>query len=882
MSEHVTPSMRQYFDIKQAHPECLLFFQMGDFYELFFEDAVQAAAALDIALTKRGKHRGEDIPMCGVPAHAATNYLLTLIRKGFRVAVCDQVEDPAEAKKRGSKAVVRREVTRVVTPGTLTEETLLDARRHNFLAAWAEIRGEGALAWADVSTGDLGVARVERAGLGPMLARIAPREVLIRDEAVEDPVLAAQIEEAGAVATPLGASSFDSASAEQRLRALFRVSSLDAYGAFGRAELAALGALADYLEITQKGRLPMLKPPVREASGGIMRIDAATRRNLEMTQALSGGRDGSLLAAVDRTLTGAGARMLETRLAAPLTDIAAIAARLEMVEHLIEDRELGAQLRERLKAVPEIERALSRLVLDRGGPRDLAAIRAGLSGAAQIAGLLGENAGLPVLLDEAAARLGGHEALIGLLEAALVAEPPMLARDGGFVATGHDAGLDEARTLRDEGRGVIAGMQADYAARTGIAGLKIKHNNVLGYFIEVTALHADKLHEAEAFIHRQTMANAVRFTTVDLGELETRIVNAGARALEIEKRVFAELRAAVLSAQAAIAGAARALAEIDVAAASAALAVDARWSRPVLEAGRAFAIQGGRHPVVEQALSRTGDSFVANDCDLSAEAAGPAPLWLLTGPNMAGKSTFLRQNALIAILAQAGLFVPASEARIGVVDQVFSRVGAADDLARGRSTFMVEMVETAAILNQAGPQSLVILDEIGRGTATWDGLSIAWATLEHLHAVNQCRGLFATHYHELAGLTEQLDQLHPATVAVREWEGEVIFLHEVRPGAADRSYGVQVARLAGLPLPVVERARDVLERLEEGAREGSGAAAALAQDLPLFSVHVPQPMSRGVDASEVEARLREVQPDTLSPREALDLVYELRALLGDR
>ena len=881
----VTPSMAQYFEIKQTHPDCLLFFQMGDFYELFFEDAVHAAAALDIALTKRGKHLGEDIAMCGVPLHAATNYLLTLIRKGFRVAVCDQVEDPAEAKKRGSKAVVRRDVTRVVTPGTLTEETLLDARRHNYLAAWAEIRGDGALAWADVSTGDLAVAPLARTGLGPMLARVAPREVLILDKVDElaDP-LGDQIEEAGAVATPLSAASFDSASAEARLCKLFRVQSLDGFGAFARAELSALGALADYLELTQKGRLPMLKPPVRESAGGVMRIDAATRRNLELTRAMAGGRDGSLISAVDRTLTGAGARLLETRLSAPLTDTGAISARHDMVQHLVEDRELRDQIRADLKAVPEIERALSRLVLDRGGPRDLAAVRSGLAGAAGLAQVLSEIAGLPDLLSEAAHDLSGHDDLVDLLDTALVAEPPLLARDGGFIANGYDADLDEARTLRDEGRSVIAGMQADYAQTADIQALKIKHNNVLGYFIEVTALHAQKMMSAplnETFIHRQTLANAVRFTTVALSELETKIVNAGARALEIEKRIFGELRAAILERQAQVSQTARALAAIDVSAANAELAVEDRWVRPWVDPSRAFQITGGRHPVVEQALKRQGQSFVANDCDLSSEQAGAAPIWLLTGPNMAGKSTFLRQNALIAILAQAGFFVPAETAHIGIVDQLFSRVGAADDLARGRSTFMVEMVETAAILNQAGRGALVILDEIGRGTATWDGLSIAWATLEHLHQANQCRGLFATHYHELTGLCEQLEQLRPATVAVREWDGEVIFLHEVRPGAADRSYGVQVARLAGLPQAVVDRARDVLERLEAGAREGSGATAALAQDLPLFSAHVPQQMSAASKPSQADDRLRQVRPDELTPRQALDLVYELVSLLPD-
>jgi len=877
----VTPMMAQYLKIKAAHTDALLFYRMGDFYELFFDDAVAAAAALDIALTRRGKHLGEDIQMCGVPVHAAESYLLTLIRKGFRVAVCEQMEDPAEAKKRGYKAVVKREVVRLVTPGTLTEDTLLDARRHNFLAAWADIRGQGALAWVDVSTGDLGVALTDRAALGPGLARLSPREVLVLEGAFEDRGLMVQIEEAGAVATPLGAASFDSAAAEARLKVLFRVAALDSFGAFERPELAALGALADYIELTQKGRLPLLRPPRRETPGGVMRIDAATRRNLELTRSLSGSREGSLLNAIDQTLTGAGARLMETRLAAPLTGVAEIGARLDAVTRLAEDRHLCDALRDRLRLVPEIERALTRLALDRGGPRDLGALRAGLAQAGELAAALEAASDLPPVIAEAADRLKGHDDLVALLEAALVAEPPLLARDGGFVAAGHDADLDEARKLRDEGRGVIAGMQAGYVAETGIDSLKIRHNNVLGYFIETTARHAERMLApplSQTFIHRQTLAGAVRFTTVPLSELESRIVNAEARALEIEKRIFDALRAAVLDRQAEIAETARALAALDVAAAHAVLAVEADWTRPAVETGRAFAVTGGRHPVVEQALRRQGESFVANGCDLSAGAGGPAPIWLVTGPNMAGKSTFLRQNALIAILAQTGAYVPAESARIGVVDQLFSRVGAADDLARGRSTFMVEMVETAAILNQAGQSALVILDEIGRGTATYDGLSIAWASLEHLHEVNRCRGLFATHYHELTALAEKLDHLHPAAVAVREWEGEVIFLHEVRPGAADRSYGVQVARLAGLPDSVIARAREVLEKLEAGEREGG--TAGLADALPLFQARIapPPPPAR---KSAVEARLKQVIPDHLSPREALDLLYELRGMVQD-
>jgi DNA mismatch repair protein MutS len=876
-----TPMMAQYLEIKARHPDALLFYRMGDFYEMFFRDAELAAAALDIALTKRGLHQGADIPMCGVPVVSAEGYLLTLIRKGFRVAVCEQLEDPAEAKKRGHKAVVKRDVVRLVTPGTLTEDALLDPRAANHLAAWAEIRGEGALAWIDLSTGDCRAAPVARPALGPLLARIGPREALIPEAAWGDEGLRGLLDDLGATVTPLGPASFDSASAEARLKRLYGVATLEAFGGFGRPEIAALGAIADYVEITQKGAAALIRPPVRETAGEAMRIDAATRRNLELTRSLSGGREGSLLAAVDRTATAAGARLLERRLSAPLTDAAAIARRLDAVGFFVGDGAAREAARAALRRTPEIERALARLALDRGGPRDLAAIRDGLAQGATLAGGLG--AAPPDDLADAAARLGGFEALAGRLAGALVAAPPPTVADGGFVAAGVDADLDEARRLRDEGRGVIGAMQADYARAAGAPSLKIRHNAVLGYFVETSAVHAERMLApplSASFIHRQTLANAVRFTTPALADLESRILSAADRALAIERRIFGELRAAVLAEAARVAEAARALAEIDVAAALAELAAAEGWTRPAVEPGLAFAVTGGRHPVVEQALRRRGEGpFVANDCDLSGGPEG-ARIRLLTGPNMAGKSTWLRQNALIAVLAQAGAYAPAASARIGVVDQLFSRVGAADDLARGRSTFMVEMVETAAILNQAGPGALVILDEIGRGTATWDGLSIAWATLEHLHDVNRCRALFATHYHELTALAERLPALRNATMAVREWEGDVIFLHEVRAGAADRSYGVHVARLAGLPAAVVARARAVLEALEAGEREGGARPTALIDDLPLFSAARAAPAPAAPKASAVEERLRGVHPDALSPREALDLVYALRALLS--
>ena len=872
----VTPMMAQYLQIKAQNPGALLFYRMGDFYEMFFDDAVAAAEALDIALTKRGFHLGEPIAMCGVPIHAAEGYLLTLIRKGFRVAIAEQLEDPAEAKKRGSKSVVRRDVVRLVTPGTLTEDALLEARRHNFLAAFAEVRDEAALAWADISTGELRVMPCPPARLGPELARLAPREVLVSEAREAD--FAGIVTDSGAAMTGLSRGSFDSTSAEKRLCALFGVGTLDSFGSFDRAELAAMGALVDYLDLTQRGKLPLLRPPVREAAGGTMQIDAATRRNLELTQALSGGRDGSLLAAIDRTVTAAGARLLERRISSPSRDLPTIHSRHAAVRFLLEQSRFREDLRADLRRVPDMDRALSRLALDRGGPRDLTAIRAGLTQAGAIAAKLGE---VPPLLADAARALTGHDALADLLDQALVAEPPLLARDGGFIAAGYDGELDEVRRLRDEGRAVIAGMQADFITETGIQSLKIKHNNVLGYFIETTATHAEKMLSpplSERFIHRQTTAGQVRFTTVELSEMETRILNAGNHALELEKKHFAILRQAILDCSGEIGGAARTLAELDLTAAFADLAAEGDWTEPQVDDSRAFAIKGGRHPVVERALRKQGAGpFVANDCALTT---GDTPaIWLLTGPNMAGKSTFLRQNALIALLAQAGSFVPATHAHIGLVSQLFSRVGAADDLARGRSTFMVEMVETAAILNQADDRALVILDEIGRGTATYDGLSIAWATLEHLHGANRCRALFATHYHEMTALAGKLPGVENATVRVKEWEGEVIFLHEVQKGAADRSYGVQVARLAGLPQSVVDRAKVVLEALESGERQGGARPKALIDDLPLFSFAAPPPAPKFVaKESEVEKRLTQIHPDELTPMEALKLVYELKAI----
>jgi DNA mismatch repair protein MutS len=887
----VTPMMEQFIEIKGANPDCLLFYRMGDFYEMFFDDAEIASRALGIVLTKRGKHQNRDIPMCGVPIERADEYLHRLIALGHRVAVCEQLEDPAEAKKRGSKSVVRRNVVRLVTPGTLTEDSLLDARRNNYLLALARSRGSAgedrfALAWIDISTGEFNLAECDRAALAAEIARLEPGEIIVSDAVYADADLAPYLRSLPAV-TPLTRDVFDGANAERRFAAFFGVATAEAFGAFSRLELTAIAAIVTYVERTQLGKRPPLSPPVRERAGATLAIDQATRNNLELMHTLSGARRGSLLAVIDRTVTAPGSRLLAQRLNAPLTDTAEIRHRFDAVALFAGDAALRAELRAKLRAVPDLLRALTRIVIGRGSPRDLAAIRDGIFAAADFAARLSALETLPRDIAEAAAALRRPDtALATELAGALADELPAFRRDGGFVRPGYGSALDEARALRDESRRVIAALQVRYAETTGIRSLKIRHNNVLGYFVDVTAQHGEKLMSAPlnaSFIHRQTTAGQVRFTTTELGALEAKIANAAERAFALELEIFDSLAANVAAASASIKAAAQALAILDVATALAALAVERDYVRPEIDDSLAFAISGGRHAVVEQTLGPDRGAFVANDCDLSppGEDKGEASagrIWLVTGPNMAGKSTFLRQNALIAILAQMGSFVPALAAHIGVVDRLFSRVGAADDLARGRSTFMVEMVETAAILNQAGERALVILDEIGRGTATFDGLSIAWATIEHLHDSNRCRALFATHFHEMTALAAKLDRLHNATMRVKEWHGDVVFLHEVVPGAADRSYGIQVAKLAGLPASVIERAKLVLTQLEAQDRANPGQR--LIDDLPLFAAAgSPAAPADAALASLVEA-LAALHPDEMSPRDAIEALYALKAQLA--
>lgn len=881
-SGRATPVMAQFLVLKQANPGSLLFFRMGDFYELFFGDAEVAANALGITLTKRGKHMGQDIPMCGVPVHAADAYLQKLIRMGHRVAVCEQLEDPAEARKRGSKAVVKRDVVRLVTPGTLTEDNLLDSRSHNFLASVARNKSTGdlAIAWADISSGLLAVMQTASSRLASDLARLEAREIIASDALLADPEFTILLERTGAPLTPLPSVRFDSLAAERRLKEQFDVKALEGFGSFSRAEVSALGGLLEYIVITQAGKVPHLRPPRREVASSLLLIDPATRANLELTRTLGGERRGSLLSIIDLAVTAAGSRCIASRLSHPLCDPYAIANRLDEVAHFVTDAPLREDVRKLLASMPDLERALGRIAIGRGGPRDLAGIRDGLMISGHLAHRLGASAnigGLPENLDKVFETLSWSDLdLARELDDALDIDLPVFARDGGFVKQGYSSDLDENRSLRDETRHVIAGLQSQYSEISGVKSLKVKHNNVLGYFIEVPASAAAALQapdKASIFIHRQTVASAMRFVTTELASLDQRIAAAAEKALALELEIFQALCARISGRRDLLSKIADAAAQLDAASALAEVAERRRYVRPKVDGGTRFTVRGGRHPVVEAALQeQASSSFVANDCEISGD---DKRLCLLTGPNMAGKSTYLRQNALIVILAQMGCFVPAAEAHFGAVDRLFSRVGAADDLARGRSTFMVEMVETAAILNQATERSFVILDEIGRGTATYDGLSIAWATLEHLHSVNKCRALFATHYHELTQLAVKLPHLANATMKVKEWQDQIIFLHEVVAGVADRSYGIHVAQIAGLPPAVISRAQKVLERLE---REGSKApAAGLVEDLPLFAA---APMPAAPKESAVEKKLAHVVVDELSPRDALSLVYELKSLLG--
>ncbi|MGH1455573.1 MAG: DNA mismatch repair protein MutS [Alphaproteobacteria bacterium] len=884
-----TPMMAQYHALKDEHPGCILFYRMGDFYELFYDDAIKASEILDITLTRRGKSNGDDIAMCGVPFHSYEPYLAKLIRAGLKVAICEQTETPDQAKARAkkdgkspSKALVNREAVRIVTQGTLTEDHLLDARKNNYICSISLIGNDYGVAWLDLSTGSFTVQSCTKKTLRTTIERIEPSEIIHSDliSNTHSDIFSALHNKP----SPQPSGFFDSHSAQKHLEKTFKIQSLDGLGDLSRAEISACGALVDYVVRTQKGKTPYIEKPRKQYCGSVMDIDAATRKNLELTRTLAGERKGSLLDAIDCTVTGAGARLLQSWISAPLADVAPINARLDRVECLFTDIELQSILRDFMRGVPDIERSLSRITVGRSGPKDLAVIRDGLIQSEVIRAELQNNtAAKPVFSKEldSLAQSPDNAALQDRLKKALEDVPPALARDGGFVREGYSDKLDDLRKLRNDSRTHIAALQSKYQKQSSVDTLKIKYNNVLGYFIEVPAKKADALmvkandsneqQRSNQFVHRQTLANSVRFTTPELAEMERDILSAAEKIVAIENQIFNELVTQISALSQTIGKVAQALACIDVAAALAYLAKDFGYVRPQIDSSMTFDIIDGRHPVVERFLQKNSESFVPNDCNLNSNQK----LWLITGPNMAGKSTFLRQNALIAILAQCGSFVPVKSAHIGVVDKCFSRVGASDDLARGQSTFMVEMVETASILNQSTERSLVILDEIGRGTATYDGLSIAWACVEYLHNVNRCRSLFATHYHELTALDETLDTLDCYTVQVKEWKDDIIFMHKVVQGIANRSYGIHVAQLAGIPTEVINRAEHILEMLQSDAASNISSKS-VVNELPLFNVENKKNLKQGV--SKLEKALYEISPDTLSPRDALDLIYKLKEL----
>ena len=893
LSNNVTPMMAQYLEIKKAHQDYLLFYRMGDFYELFFEDAIIASKALDIALTKRGKHENADVPMCGVPFHAYESYLAKLIRQGYKVAICEQMEDPQEARKRGSKSVVKRDVIRLVTAGTLTEDHLLDSKKNNFLLGISKVSDILGIAWIDVSTGDFYTQDVslrdknEAVVLSTILARLNPVEILISDSFLQNPKIFEILKEYREQLSVLPQARFNYENAKKRLQEVYEVHSLEVFGAFSKPEVIASGLLLDYIESTQKGKIPRIEKPIKLHENKVIEIDGATRRSLELTESLTGDKSACLFGVLDRTITGAGGRMLHNRIANPLLDIEEINNRLDVIEFFRENNSVRNDFREILRSCPDVERAVTRLSLGRGGPRDLANIGQGLNLIPQIKNLLADFSqkpdgqmikDMPPAVKDILERLGYHNDLVNKILSALDEDLPLLSRDGGFIKEGYYPPLDEIRHIKNDSHKMLMDMQARYIKDTGILQLKIKYNNVIGYFVETPSKFASKMLENKFFIHRQSVLNATRFTTVELTELENKIRGAEDKALAMELELFAQMVEDVIRLSDDISHTAKALAELDVAAALADLSLEENYTRPVVDESLVFDVKEGRHPVVEAAINKEHNgAFVGNDCVLSEENG---KIWLLTGPNMAGKSTFLRQNAIIAIMAQMGCFVPAKEAHIGVVDKIFSRVGASDDLAKGRSTFMVEMVETASILNQADERSFVILDEIGRGTATYDGLSIAWAVVEHLHDVNKCRALFATHYHELTLLNSKLKNMSLHCMKIKEFNGEVIFLHEVIDGAADRSYGIHVAKLAGLPKLVVKRAEQVLDSLEHSDK--STYITKMIDDLPLFAV-VQKKMEEKEEREEempLVKAIKELNPDDYSPKEALAKLYALKELLG--
>ncbi|WP_353275293.1 DNA mismatch repair protein MutS [Wolbachia endosymbiont (group A) of Pipizella viduata] len=831
--EKNTPVMEQYLNLKAQYKDHLLFYRLGDFYELFFDDAIKAAKLLNIVLTKRGNSNGQEIPMCGVPAHSSESYLHKLIDLGFKVAICDQLETANEAKKRGYKSIVKRDVVRVVTPGTIIEDSLLEDKSNNYLASIVEQNDEYAISWLELSTGKFFHTLTNLKALDSDLLRISPRELLISEKFTEDEKIRSILKNYKISITQHAQSFFEYSKSHRTLCEFYKIRELGSIGNFSKVEIMACGALLEYVRVTQRGSIPRLEFPKTYKQQNFMLIDASARRNLELFSTQFGEKKGSLISVIDHTVTASGGRLLKQMLASPLACSKAINLRLSTAQFFVNNHEPRRKIREILSNIPDIERSLSRLILGRGSPKDMNLLKIGLGKTLELSEFLckiesGENGSLPqqyviqvadtgiqmqipasragmtVKSDESELStihksLGNHKDLFELLNSAILDNNLSSVKEGGFINPKYNSELSELSYILNNSNKLVTKLRESYRDLTGIAALKILHNNILGYYVEVSANHKIT---SDIFIHRQSLANSMRYTTNELKELENKILTARDAAIGLEVKIFSELCSEVAKESEKIALAANALAKLDIRATFAELAVQNNYVKPIIDDSKEFNIRNGRHPVVE-----VNDKFIANSINL-------AGIHLITGPNMAGKSTFLRQNALIAVLAHMGSFVPAESAHIGVIDKIFSRVGATDNITAGYSTFMVEMIETATIVNQATDRSLVILDEIGRGTGVYDGLSIAQAVIEHIHNVNKCRAIFATHYHELTKVSKYLKNVKCFCVKIREWNGEVIFLHEVIEGIADESYGIHVAKLAGFPDSVLNRASEVFEELK--------------------------------------------------------------------
>ena len=859
-SNGLTPMMKQYLEIKEEYFEEILFYRMGDFYEMFFNDAKVASSVLDITLTKRGQWNNNDIPMCGIPFHSSESYLSKLISNGYRVAVCEQINEIENDVKK-NKGPMKRKVVRVITPGTVLEESFFDDNPNNFLCSWNEVNGSHSISWVDLSTGIFCVQKIDinqSNAFETALERLSPRELIMPLKMKEQKPHYFR----GCV-TFQADSLFQSDVCEERLKKFYKTKSLEAFGEFSRSCISTAGAILGYVNLTQKGKLPLLKKIKQWKNIDVMEIDIFSRKSLELLKTQSGEKNGSFFSAINQTLTSGGARLLLERLNGPSLDKLEINKRLDTVSNFVSENLLRKKVRDVLKLIPDIERSLTRLQFDRGGPRDLISIKTGCEKAYEISKLISDHDfTFPEKeLNEISSNLTIDTSFIKELDLAISESPPLFARDGNFIKKGFSNELDEIKLIRDNSREKILSLQVKYINQTGVQSLKIKFNNVLGYHLEVRKNHETKLLEQEEFIHRQGTAQASRFTTAELVSIESKLTDARSKSLNIELEIYESLVKNCLQRSKKLLSIFQGLSSLDVAIGFAELAYKWNYSRPEISNERIFNVVAGRHPVIEQILNKEKDaSFISNNCNLSDQK-----IWLITGPNMGGKSTFLRQNAIINIMAQMGSFVPAEKATIGISDRIFSRVGSGDDLSRGQSTFMVEMIETASILNHATEKSFVILDEIGRGTSTWDGLSLAWSIIEKLHNDINCKTLFATHYHELTTLERSLQKLSLKTLEAKEYNDEIIFLYNLVNGSANKSYGLEVAKLAGVPFDVIKRAKDILKNLESDYK--------IDDKLPLFKERKEKEV-----VNKISKKLNEIVPDSISPIQALEILYELKRL----